>query len=61
LATLKSCPKVDASEKVGVVAKKDGKYAIVEYSELSKEHQNALMDDGKTLKYRHGSILVFMF
>lgn len=33
--TLKSCSKRSADEKVGVVAKKNGKYAIVEYSELS--------------------------
>lgn len=44
-----------------MVVKKDGKYAIAEYSELSKENAEALMDDGVTLKYRHGSILVFMF
>jgi len=59
--SLKTCPKAYPGEKVGVVAKKDGKYAIVEYSELTEEHTNAKMDDGKTLKFRHGSILMFMF
>ena len=44
-----------------MVAKKDGKYAIVEYSELSHEHQRAVCEDGLTLKFRHGSILVFVF
>ena len=58
---MKSCPKAFAGEKVGVAAKKNGKYNIIEYSELSSEHQNALMDDGKTLKFRHGSILIFVF
>ncbi len=61
MATAKTCPKAFAGEKVGVVAKKNGKYSIVEYSELSAEHQNALLNDGKTLKFRHGSILVFIF
>lgn len=37
-ATAKTCPKAFAGEKVGVVAKKNGKYSIVEYSELSAEH-----------------------
>jgi UDP-N-acetylglucosamine pyrophosphorylase len=34
---MKSCPKRDAKEPVGVVVKRDGKYDIVEYSELSDE------------------------
>jgi UDP-N-acetylglucosamine pyrophosphorylase len=46
---------------VGVVAKKNGNYYIVEYSELSENHANALQADGKTLFYRQGSILVFIF
>lgn len=61
LASMKSCPKVNSGEKVGVAAKKDGKYAIVEYSELSKENAESVLADGKTLKFRHGSILIFMF
>ena len=36
-ASLKCCTKRDPSEKVGVVCKKNGKYDIVEYSELSQE------------------------
>ena len=59
--SLKTCSKAYPTEKVGVAAKKDGKYAIVEYSELNQEHAHALLDDGKTLKFRHGSILMFMF
>jgi len=35
--SVKTCAKAYPEEKVGVVAKKDGKYAIVEYSELSSE------------------------
>lgn len=59
--TLKACNKRDYSEKVGVVAKKNGKYAIVEYSELDQEHAQATLEDGETLQFRHGSILIFMF
>jgi UDP-N-acetylglucosamine/UDP-N-acetylgalactosamine diphosphorylase len=59
--TLKSCSKRDSAEKVGVVAKKNGRYAIVEYSELDKEHAEATLEDGETLQFRHGSILIFMF
>ena len=32
--SLKSCAKRNASEKVGVIGKKNGKYNIVEYTEL---------------------------
>ena len=60
-ASLKCVTKANANEKVGVVAKKNGLYYIVEYSEMSAEHSNALQSDGVTLQYRHGSILVFMF
>ena len=48
-ASLKCVPKANAGEKVGVVAKKNGRYYIVEYSELSSEHANALLSDGVTL------------
>jgi UDP-N-acetylglucosamine pyrophosphorylase len=34
-ASLKTLFKRDPTEKVGVIAKKNGKYEIVEYSELS--------------------------
>ena len=44
--SVKTCPKAYPEEKVGVVAKKDGLYAIVEYSELSNEQQNARLADG---------------
>lgn len=36
-ATMKSCVKRDAKEPVGVIVKKNGKYEVVEYSELSDE------------------------
>lgn len=59
-ASMKCCTKAFPEEKVGVVAKKNGKYAIVEYSELSENHVYAKEADGETLTYRLGSILVFM-
>ena len=48
-ASLKCVTKANAGEKVGVVAKKNGCYYIVEYSEMSNEHANALRSDGVTL------------
>lgn len=44
-ASLKTCLKRNASEKVGVIAKKDGKYEIVEYSDISEELVNSRFDD----------------
>lgn len=41
--------KKESSEKVGVVARKGGRLAVVEYSELSEEMANAKSDDGKFL------------
>ena len=58
--SLKSCEKRDAGEKVGVIGKKDGKYSIIEYSELSDQIRNEKEEDGKTLKYRQGHICVFV-
>lgn len=51
--------KRNSSEKVGVVCKKNGKYDIVEYSELSEEQSNQVADDG-SLFFELGSILIFM-
>ena len=57
-ASLKCCTKRDPAEKVGVVLKKNGKYDIVEYSELSEEQ--ASRQDGDLLYFDLGSILIFM-
>ena len=59
-ATSKTCCKRNAAEKVGVVAKKDGKYAIVEYSELSESHATSVNENGD-LTFRHGNLLMFVF
>lgn len=55
---MKCCTKRDPSEKVGVVVLKNGKYDIVEYSELSDEQANR-EEDGE-LYFDLGSILIFM-
>jgi len=57
-ASLKCCAKRDPFEKVGIVCKKNGKYDIVEYSELSEEQ--AQKTDGDGLYFELGSILMFM-
>jgi UDP-N-acetylglucosamine/UDP-N-acetylgalactosamine diphosphorylase len=57
---MKSCVKRDAKEPVGVVVKKDGKYDIVEYSELSDADANRLDPKTKELKFNLGNILIFI-
>jgi len=51
--------KREPTEKVGIVCKKNGKYDIVEYSELSNEQSFKKADDG-SLYFELGSILIFM-
>lgn len=58
--SVKVCGKRDPSEKVGVVAIKNSKFAIVEYSELSLSHMEARSEAGE-LQYSLGSILIFAF
>ena len=58
--TIKTCEKRNASEKVGVIGKRGGKYSIIEYSELTDELRNATEDDSETLKFRQGHILILM-
>ena len=57
-AAMKSCVKIDATEKVGVVVKKDGKYDVIEYTELPVEKGNERVDG--QLKYGLGNILNFI-
>lgn len=59
-ACLKTCTKRDAAEKVGVVARKNERYDIVEYSEVSEELRNARSEQTGDLLYQHGNILVFL-
>lgn len=59
-AAMKSCIKRDAKEPVGVVVRKDGKYDIVEYSELSDEDAHAVDPNTGELKFNLGNILIFL-
>ncbi len=56
----KACGKRDAYERVGVLGKRGGKYAVIEYSDMSDKDKAARNPDG-TLKYSAGSIAIHMF
>ena len=56
---MKACVKKGVKESVGVVVKKNNKYAICEYSELTDQDAFA-MDDNGNLKYNLGNILNFI-
>jgi len=56
----KIVPKTDPAEKVGILARRDGRPAIVEYSELPDDLAQARDDEGR-LAYRLGSIAVHAF
>ena len=43
--------KRNAAEKVGVIGKRDGKYDMVEYSELPEAMANEMAADGVTLRF----------
>ena len=51
--------KRDPAEKVGVVLTKNGKYDIVEYTDLTEEESKRTVEDG-SLFFELGSILMFM-
>lgn len=60
-ASLKCCVKRNPEEKVGVVCKRNGKYDIVEYSELSAEMASKPSpEDPSKLYLELGNILMFM-
>ena len=52
--------KQEPGEKVGVVARVDGRVGVVEYTEIDEEHRNARDDDGG-LRFWAGSIAVHVF
>ena len=58
--SVKVCAKRGPSEKLGVVVRKDGRNAIVEYSELTDEETAAELPNGD-LKYRFGSVAIHVF
>ena len=53
----KVTPKITPSEKVGAVVIMDKKYAVIEYSDLPKEHMSDKDKDG-SLKFNAGSIAI---
>ena len=57
---MKTCVKRDPAEKVGVVCKKNGKYDIIEYSELNEEQANRTKPGSDELFFELGNILIFM-
>jgi UDP-N-acetylglucosamine/UDP-N-acetylgalactosamine diphosphorylase len=58
--SVKVCAKRDATEGLGVVAVRDGRNLIVEYSELSDEQMHATGPDGHLL-FRFGSVAIHVF
>lgn len=58
--SVKVCAKRDPLEKLGVVVERDGRSAVVEYSELSDEQMNATTPSGELL-FRFGSVAIHVF
>lgn len=58
--SIKVCAKRDAEEGLGVVVERQGRNAITEYTELTKEQKHALLPDGN-LKFRFGSVAIHVF
>jgi UDP-N-acetylglucosamine/UDP-N-acetylgalactosamine diphosphorylase len=52
--------KVDPGEKVGLLAKRDGRLTVVEYSEIDDESKNAREPSGD-LRYRCGNTAIHVF
>lgn len=55
--SIKVCAKRDANEGLGVVVQKDGRCAIVEYSDLPQDQKEARRPDG-TLTFLYGSVAI---
>ncbi|MBN1557779.1 MAG: UDPGP type 1 family protein [Lentisphaerae bacterium] len=58
--SVKVCAKRSPGEGLGVVARVNGRSAVVEYSELTDEQKAARRPDG-TLLYRYGSVAIHVF
>lgn len=59
-ASTKVVEKVDPSERVGLLALREGKPGVVEYSEMTVEEQSERIEGG-ALAYRAGNIAVHLF
>lgn len=58
--SLKLCAKRDPKEGLGVVVKRDGRFEMVEYSELTDEQANRRTQDGE-LYFKYGSVAIHVF
>lgn len=58
--SLKVCAKRDAKEGLGVVVERDGRCAMVEYSELTDEQKNRRGANGELL-LKYGSVAIHVF
>ncbi len=58
--SIKVCAKRAPDEKLGVVVHRDGRVAMVEYTELTPAQQHAVLPDGR-LKFSHGSVAIHVF
>ncbi len=58
--SVKVCAKRDPDEGLGVVVIRDGRNAIVEYTELTTEQKHERLPDGE-LKYKYGSVAIHVF
>ena len=58
--SIKVCSKRDPDEGLGIVAQRDGRSMIVEYSELTPEQMHETLPDGN-LKLRFGSVAIHVF
>ena len=58
--SVKVCAKRDAAEKIGVVAIRDNRPCIVEYSELTPEQMAETGPDGR-LRFLYGSVAIHIF
>ena len=60
LIASKTVKKIDANEKTGVFAKKNGKIGVIEYNEISEELRNARDEDGE-LVYGQSNIVSHLY
>lgn len=57
----KTVPKIDPHESVGVVAMKNGKYVVVEYSEITQEMAERRENGNGKLAFRAGNIVNHLY
>jgi UDP-N-acetylglucosamine/UDP-N-acetylgalactosamine diphosphorylase len=58
--SVKVCTKCDANEAVGIVAVRDGRNAVVEYTELTQQQKNEKLPNGE-FKFLYGSMAIHVF